>query len=169
MLVGGAGNDSLVGGEGVSLLVPGARLAYSNAPTGNDTLMGGSGPSYADFSHRTDNLYLSNDNTGNSGDTGAGEATVIESSVKNIFAGTGNDTVVSTTPGSFLSAGYGSSQITSAGANTVLTAGPQGAGSDSVTADGASNVLFLANSHADTYGGTVSSDLLQTDSSDVLG
>jgi len=169
VLVGGAGNDSLVGGEGVSLLVPGARLAYSNAPTGNDTLMGGSGPSYADFSHRTDNLYLSNDNTGNSGDTGAGEATVIESSVKNIFAGTGNDTVVSTTPGSFLSAGYGSSQITSAGANTVLTAGPQGAGSDSVTADGAANVLFLSNSHADSYGGTVSSDLLQTDSSDVLG
>jgi len=168
VLVGGAGNDSLIGGDGVSLLVPGARLDYTNAPTGNDTLMGGSGPSYADFSHRTDNLYLSNDNTGNSGDTAAGEATVIESSVTNIFAGTGNDTIVSTTPGSFLSAGYGSSQLTSAGTNTVLTAGPQGAGSDSVTANSASNVLFLANNHADTYGGTVSADILQTDSTDVL-
>jgi len=168
VLVGGAGNDSITGGDGVSLLVPGAREVFGDVPTGDDTLAGGSGTSYADFSHRTDNLFLSNDGLPDSGDTAAGEGTEIESSVKNIFGGTGQDTIVSTTAGSFLSAGYGSSAVASGGANTVLVAGPDGAGADSVTACGDSNVLFLANDHADTYGGTVTDDLVQSDSSDLL-
>ena len=58
--------------------------------------------------------------------------------------------------------------MTSDGTNSVIVAGPAGAGSDLVTAQKPSTALFLTNGHADTYGGTVDQDLLQTDSSDSV-
>jgi hypothetical protein len=173
VLVGSYGNDTLQGnGGGTNLLVPGLRDTFTSAPTGDDLLIGGPPGSinFADFSHRTDNLFLSNDGLPDSGDTAMGEATTIMPSVQNIFAGTGQDTVVSTIAGSFLSAGFGQDSITSGGSNTTIVAGPVGAGSDTVVSTGSFNALYLMNQHADTYDGNVTTDILEIDNGlDVAG
>ena len=129
VLVGGAGNDTLQGGSDANLLVPGARLAFTGTPTGNDVLIGGPAGStnLADFSHRTDNLFLSNDGRPDSGDAALGERTTIMPSVQAILSGTADDTVVGTTPGGLLTAGVGHDSLVSGGDNTVLVAGPNGA------------------------------------------
>ena len=68
VLIGGGGSDTLSGGAGSNLLIPGAFATFSSESGGNDLLVGGSGTSIADFSYRTDNLFLSNDGKPDSGD-----------------------------------------------------------------------------------------------------
>ncbi|HTW93457.1 MAG TPA: calcium-binding protein, partial [Tepidisphaeraceae bacterium] len=162
VIVGGAGSDTLVGGEGTNLLVPTRRVAFEDGSADQDVLIGGPAGSVniADFSHRTDNVYLSNDGMDHGGVT-------IMPNVLNIFAGSGQDTVVSTSPGSFMSAGTGTDSLVSGGANTILVAGPNGAGEDTVAASGLANSLFLMNGHADEYEGFTDSDFLQDDPSDI--
>ncbi|HUB25755.1 MAG TPA: calcium-binding protein, partial [Tepidisphaeraceae bacterium] len=163
ILVGGAGNDTLVGGAGQNLLVPTLREIFTDGSGENDLLVGGPAGSknIADFSHRTENLYLSNDGVDHNGVT-------IMPNVQNIFAGTGQDTVVATTPGMFISAGFGQDSLVSGGDNTIMVAGPTGAGEDTVSASGIANSLFLMNGHEDEYEGFTMQDFLQADPSDAL-
>jgi hypothetical protein len=139
-------------------LIPTRRLVFVDGSADSDKLVGGPAGSnnYADFSHRTDNLFLSNDGVDHGGVT-------IEPTVQNIFAGTGQDTVISTTAGSFLSAGFGHDSITSGGDNTILVAGPAGAGGDTVAPVGAANALYLLNGQEDRYIGSTTGDILQFD------
>jgi Ca2+-binding RTX toxin-like protein len=145
-LIGGGGDDTLVGGSSENLLIP-AALSFTSAPNGNDLLIGGPAGSdnYADFTRRTDpSLLLTNDGQPHDG-------TTIMPSVQNILAGTGADTVIATVAGGLLNAGIGQDSLVSGGAGSTLQAGPVGAGSDTVVANGGENQLLLANSHADTY------------------
>jgi Ca2+-binding RTX toxin-like protein len=163
VLVGGLGSDTLVGGGGENFLVPTQRLVFTGDTGDNELLIGGPAGSQniADLSHRTDNLYLSNDGVAHDGIT-------IMPNVLNIFAGTGLDTVVATQPGEFLSAGAGRDSLVSGGNNAILVAGPVGAGEDTVSAVGIANSLFLQNGHEDEYEGFIpQEDFLQLDSSDV--
>jgi len=114
----------------------------------------------ADYSHRTDNLYLSNDGVDHNGVT-------LMPNILNIFAGTGQDTVVGTTPVGLYTAGAGQDSLVSGGNNTILVAGPTGAGEDTVAASGVANYLFLMNGHADEYAGFTTMDFLQADPSDL--
>ncbi|HTW95924.1 MAG TPA: calcium-binding protein, partial [Tepidisphaeraceae bacterium] len=163
ILVGGIGSDTLVGGAGQNLLVPTLREIFTDGSGESDLLVGGPAGSknIADFSHRTDNLYLSNDGADHNGVT-------IMPSVLNIFAGTGQDTVAATAPGMFISAGVGQDSLVSGGSNTIMVAGPSGAGEDTVSASGIANSLFLMNGHEDEYEGFTMQDFLQDDPSDVL-
>jgi Ca2+-binding RTX toxin-like protein len=159
-LIGGAGDDTLVGGSQANLLV-GAGLAFLDHANANDSLVGGPSGSdnFADFTHRTDDIFLSNDGESHDG-------TTIDPSVQNILAGTGADTVVSTVAGSFLNAGIGRDSLLSGGAGTTVQAGPDQAnvGSDTVEASGGANVLLLANGHVDTFLGAGPTDQVATDS-----
>jgi len=162
ILIGGGGNDILHGGAGsINLLVPG-RYDTDNDITGNDTLIGGTGLSIADFSHRTDPLYLSNDNQADSGDFQAGEHLEIMSSVSEIFGGEANDTIVGTIPGEFLSGGAGADSIQGGGATDIIIGG---SGTDTVRAAAEPVSLFLADGQADDYSGisTPAEDVLQLD------
>jgi len=169
VIVGGAGSDTLVGGDGTNDLAPGRRVTFEDSPSGNDVLIGGPAGSenFADFAYRTDNLYLINNGLPDSGDTAGGETTTIMPNVQNIFAGTGQDTVISTVAGSFLSAGVGQDSLSSGGDNTTLVAGPPGAGEDTVAASGSANALYLLNQHMDEFFGSIAGDILQLDSSDA--
>jgi len=165
LLVGGGGSDTLQGGSLMNIEVPGSRADFVGAPLGNDLLIGGPAGSknFADFSMRTDPLYLTNNGQPDSGDTAAGEATTIMPSVQNIFAGSAQDTVISTVAGSFLSAGIGQDLIVSGGVDTTMVAGPQGAGGDTIISGGGANAIFALNGHADTIEGTSSNDIIESD------
>ena len=165
LLVGGGGSDTLQGGALMNIEVPGSRADFVDAPTGNDLLIGGPAGSknFADFSMRTDPLYLTNNGEADSGDTAAGEATTIMPSVQNILAGSAQDTIVSTVAGSFLSAGVGQDLIVSGGVGTTMVAGPQSAGSDTIISGGGDNAIFTLNGNADSIEGTSSTDILEID------
>jgi Ca2+-binding RTX toxin-like protein len=159
VLVGGTGNSILKAGAGVSLLVPEKRVVFSSSGA-NDTLIGGSGLSIADFSHRTDPLFLSNDNQPDSGDPNQGEAIEIMSSVTAIWGGVGNDTIVGTTPGEFLSGGAGDNTVHGGGATDVLIGGD---GQDTVVAAAEPVSLYLDLTQPGEYGGITdpAEDVLQ--------
>ena len=159
VLIAGEGNSVLHAGGGVNLLVPGKRIYFSDR-FGRDTLIGGTGMSIADFSRRIDPLFLSNDNLPDSGDTAAGEAIEIMSNVSAIWGGTGNDTIVGTTPGEFLSGGAGNNTIHGGGTTDLLIGGD---GQDTVVAAAEPVSLFLSTTQPGEYGGVnnPSEDVLQ--------
>jgi Ca2+-binding RTX toxin-like protein len=159
VLNGGTGNSILKAGAGVSLLVPGRRTVFSSSGP-QDTLIGGSGLSIADFSHRTDPLFLSNDNNADSGDRAEGEAVEIMSNVSAIWGGTGPDTIVGTTAGEFLSGGAGKNTVHGGGATDVLIGGD---GKDTVVAAAEPVSLYLDLNKPGEYGGisNAGEDVLQ--------
>ncbi|HTW94656.1 MAG TPA: FG-GAP-like repeat-containing protein [Tepidisphaeraceae bacterium] len=161
VMVGGAGNDTLQGGDGMNLLVPTRREVFVDGAGDTDVLIGGPAGSQniADLSHRTDNLFISNDGVDHDGLT-------IMPNVLNIFAGAGMDTVAPTSPGTLITAGFGQDSLVSGGDNTIMVAGPSGAGEDTVVAAGIANSLFLMNGHTDEYEDFTTADFLQSDPGD---
>jgi Ca2+-binding RTX toxin-like protein len=155
VLIGGPGNDTLTGGAGTNLLIGGLRAPFSNAPSGNDLYIGGSGFSIADFSRRTDGMFLSNDGRPDSGDPNDGETDTIMPSVLGIWGGTGSDTIVGTEPGEFLSGGDGPDSITGGGPDDLLVGG---LGKDTVTVAAEPVTLYLRDGHRDQYSGVNNPD-----------
>jgi Ca2+-binding RTX toxin-like protein len=153
LLIGGGGNDMLTGGGGVNILVAGNR--NFNSDTGDDLLVGGSGFNIADFSGRTDNLYLSNDGRADSGDASAGEAITIMPSVQAIWGGAGNDTIVGTVAGEFLSGGSGDASIQGGGTGDMLVGG---LGKDTVSVAAEPVSLFMSGQSAGIYIGVNNPD-----------
>jgi Ca2+-binding RTX toxin-like protein len=155
VLVGGAGSDTLVGGGGVNLLIADSLMSFSGVASGNDSLLGGSGLNIADFSYRTDNLILANDDQPHDGD-------VIASNISVIWGGTGNDTIVGATPGEFLSGGDGADSIHGGGADDLIVGGK---GTDSVLVAAEPVSLFLRDGLADVASGVSNQgeDVLQVD------
>jgi Ca2+-binding RTX toxin-like protein len=153
ILIGGAGNDTLVGGGGgTNLLVPGSYSQMQSISSGNDSLVGGAGYNIADFSLRSDNLFLSNDGLPDSGDSAQGEEVTIAKNIQAIWGGAGNNTIVGTTAGNFLSGGGGSGDsITGNAASDLIVGGSQGG--NSVVVNKEPVTLDLKNGFADTYGG----------------
>ena len=168
VLDGGNGSDTLVGGAGTSLLVAGQFESFTNGLNGKDLLIGGTGFSIADFSYRTDSMFLSNDGTNDSGDSILGEKITIMPSVQGIWGGSGNDTIIGTSAGEFLSGGGGNDSISSGGASDLVVGGT---GDDSVKVTAEPVTLYLRDGQADQYSGITdpSIDVLQLDAGlDVL-
>jgi hypothetical protein len=168
VLDGGNGSDTLVGGAGTSLLVAGQFESFTNGLNGKDLLIGGTGFSIADFSYRTDSMFLSNDGTNDSGDSILGEKITIMPSVQGIWGGSGNDTIIGTSAGEFLSGGGGNDSISSGGASDLVVGGT---GDDSVKVNAEPVTLYLRDGQADQYSGITdpSIDVLQLDAGlDVL-
>jgi Ca2+-binding RTX toxin-like protein len=153
--IGQAGNDTLTGGAATNLLIGGSRAPFSSTPAGNDVYVGGSGFSIADFSRRTDSMFLSNDGKPDSGDAGLGETATIMPSVPGIWGGTGADTIVGTQPGEFLSGGGGPDSITGGGPDDLLVGG---LGKDTVTVAAEPVTLYLRDGHRDEYSGVNNPD-----------
>ena len=167
VIIGGIGNDTLVGGAGTNVLIPGPKGGFQSTSPGNDSLVGGSGLNIADFSRRTDNLFLSNNGQPDSGDHAEGETTTIASNIQCILGGTGDDTIVGTIAGEFLSGGSGRASITGGGASDLLVGGSTAGNTVTVAAEPVT--LDLKNDAPDTFGGVhdPSLDILNLDSTDV--
>jgi Ca2+-binding RTX toxin-like protein len=166
LLGGGAGSDTLVGGSSTSLLVPGQFETFTAALNGKDVLIGGSGFAIADLAYRTDPMFLSNDGKNDSGDPNLGEKLTIMPSVLAIWGGAGNDTVVGTVAGEFLSGGSGNATIQGGGTDDLLVGG---LGTDTVRVAAEPVTLYLDNGNANRYTGVDNpdEDVLQLDSEDV--
>jgi large repetitive protein len=163
VLVGGAGADTLVGGGGTNVLIADQLFTYGTA-TGEDSLIGGSGFNIADFSYRTDNLDLSNSGA-------AVGSEIISSTVQAIWGGTGNDSIVGTTPGDFLSGGVGADTLQggSAGDTNDLLVG--GKGKDSIVVAAEPVTVYVKDGAAnDTVSGYTGAagDILESDSGDQI-
>ena len=173
VIIGGAGgDDTLVGGGGTNILIPGDKQSTESAPpepsdTG-DSLVGGTGYTIADFTRRTDALFLSNNGLDDSGDTAMGEEITIATSVNAIWGGSGSDTIIGTAIGMFLSGGSGRTDVLHAEqASDLVVGGTGGANTAEIQAEPVT--LDLKNGFADTYGGITdpSVDILDLDTIDV--
>ena len=89
------------------------------------------------------------------------------SSVTAIWGGTGDDTIVGTVPGEFLSGGEGENSIHGGGASDTLLGGD---GADTVAAAAEPVSIYLNLNSAGVYGGVSdpSEDILQIGSQDML-
>jgi hypothetical protein len=165
VLSGGAGSDTLVGGAGTNVLYPGLLQTFAASTAGRDLLIGGSGFTIADFSYRTDGMFLSNNGQNNSGDANFAEHITIMPSVNAIWGGSGADTIVGTVPGEFLSGGNGPDSITGGGADDLIVGG---LGKDNVHVAAEPVTLYLRDGKRDHYTGVnnVDEDILQLDSKD---
>jgi Ca2+-binding RTX toxin-like protein len=166
VLDGGAGSDTLAGGSATSLLIPGQFETFTGSTNGKDVLIGGSGFNIADLSYRIDPMFLSNDGKNDSGDPNLDEKITIMPSVQAIWGGAGNDTIVGTVAGEFLSGGAGNATITGGGVNDLLVGG---SGTDTVRVAAEPVTLYLANGNPDRYTGVndAAEDILQLDSQDM--
>jgi Ca2+-binding RTX toxin-like protein len=91
-VLGGSGNDFLVGSPSSNSLDGGAGEDLLDGDLGADTLIGGPGTAdLADYSSRTDAVNVSLDGAANDGE--AGENDNVNGDVEDIFGGSGNDTL----------------------------------------------------------------------------
>lgn len=112
----GAGANTIFGLAGDDTLVEGAD-ANNN---GNDTFHGGTGTDTVDYSSRTDALAVTMDDHTASGDTGGGEADIIDVDVENLYGGSGADTLIGNALDNDIEGNAGNDVIQGLGGNDTL-------------------------------------------------
>ena len=157
LLVGNEGNDSLVGGLGSDNLIGGAGNDYMVGDTsssdttgfGGDNFEGDDGNDTADYSTRTDDLCITmDDDVANDGGNGGTEGDNIHSDVENIFAGSGNDSIVGNASANFLAGGPGNDSLRGGAGIDKLIGGD---GKDTVLGNANIDLLFLSDGQPDKF------------------
>jgi uncharacterized repeat protein (TIGR01451 family) len=90
-VLGGSGDDYLVGDTGANVLDGGGGDDLLDGDLGTDTLIGGAGTDAADFSGRASSVTVSLDGIANDGEVGENDN--VQGDVEDIFGGSGNDTL----------------------------------------------------------------------------
>jgi Ca2+-binding RTX toxin-like protein len=162
-IFGGGSNDSIAGGDGDDLL---------DGRSASDRLSGGNGTDTVDYSLRTENLALSIDDVANDG--AAGEFDNILGDVENIFAGSGNDTLVGSNFDNLLLGNNGRDLVNGGDGNDTLAGGKlqdtlRGGNDDDELAGGSSNDQLFPGTGRDTIlGGSQFDTASYADRSDDL-
>ena len=126
-LLGGAGNDTIVGATAANTLLGGAGDDSLNGGPGNDVLDGGTGSDAmagggnvdtVDYAARTAPLYVNLEGIANDGV--AGERDNVAADVTLVNAGSGNDHLVGSAIQNIFSAGLGNDRLNGAGGNDTL-------------------------------------------------
>lgn len=134
-LTGGLGNDRLTGDSADNILDGGAGNDTLVGGAGGDTLIGGDGRDLADYSMRSENLYLAIDGLP---DSGFGEHDLISLDIEDVFGGSGNDLIRGSASDNRLQGGAGNDTLTGLDGNDTLLGE---AGDDVLLADGGADVL----------------------------
>lgn len=150
-LAGGPGNDTLQGLGGDDVLDGG---------TGRDSLNGGGGVDTADYASRTAALRLSLDGVANDG--ALGENDLIAADVENLTGGLGADLLVGNAAANVLIGNGGNDTIRGGAGNDRLTGG---AGQDKLYGEAGDDTLFArrAPADADRVDGGIGRDGAQVD------
>jgi Ca2+-binding RTX toxin-like protein len=135
----GAGTNTIFGLAGDDTLVEGAD-ANNN---GNDTFHGGTGTDTVDYSSRGNALTVTMDDHTASGDTGNGEADVIDIDVENLYGGTGDDTLTGNALDNDIEGNAGNDVLAGLGGNDTLV-GAAASGSTEVNNLHGNNVADTA-------------------------
>lgn len=127
LIRGGGGNDLIQGLNGNDTLEGGEGSDTLNGGNGNDLLRGGAGPDRfigggnidtADFSDRTENLFLSLDDRVNDG--ASGEFDKLDPDLEILLGGSGNDVITGSPRNETLNGGAGADTITGGGGSDVI-------------------------------------------------
>ena len=121
-LTGGAGNDALDGSSGKDSLDGGSGDDRLDGGTGGDTLAGGDGVDTLDYSSRTANLTVDEDNSADDGESG--ERDNLRSDVEVVIGGRGNDRLTGDGAANRLYGGDGDDTIDGAGGGDTIAGGP---------------------------------------------
>ena len=147
-LVGGLGSDNIQGGNGNDVMV-GDTSSTDTVGFGADNFQGGPGDDTVDYSTRIDDLTITmGDDLSNDGGNGGAEGDNIHSDVENIFAGSGNDTIVGNASANFIAGGAGNDSITGGDGLDKLVGGT---GTDTVLGNAGPNLLFLSDGQKDDF------------------
>jgi hypothetical protein len=141
---GGDGDDVLSGGTGRDWIFGNSGDDILDGGLGADLLSGGSGTDTAEFSSRTAPLSISLN--GLPGDGEPGENDNVTSSVENLVAGTGNDSVVGSSAANVLAGGGGGDSLTGGAGDDSLDGG---AGIDAVDGGDGADALALRDGAGD--------------------
>jgi Ca2+-binding RTX toxin-like protein len=130
LILGGAGNDlilglnhkdTLKGGVGSDTLNGGAHNDILRGGPGPDRFIGGHGFDTADYSDRTDNVFLSLDDLTNDG--GFGEFDKIDDDVEILLGGSGDDQLTGSGRNETLDGGLGKNTVIGGGGTDVVRNG----------------------------------------------
>jgi Ca2+-binding RTX toxin-like protein len=148
VLYGGTGNDVINGGPGSDWIYPGGYgLSLYNDPE-SDTINGGTGTEKLDLAGNADNMTIDL-SKGTITDKVTGAVTHIKS-VRNLWAGAGNDLIVGATAGGILlNAGSGNDTLFGISASDIIYGG---IGDDQAFLDGNQGFIDLLGNHASTPG-----------------
>jgi Ca2+-binding RTX toxin-like protein len=153
-LLGGNANDKLYGGTGNDSLNGGAGNDTLDGGLGNDAIIGGPGTDVADYSSRTQNLVIWLDGSHPSGQSG--ETDHFDGTTENVYAGSGNDYIVGTKGNNAL---FGN-----AGNDTLYGGG----GVDAFFGGAGNDQIFAKNGNKDYIDGGAGVDTAQTDLIDTV-
>lgn len=132
VLRGGAGDDTLVGGTGDDTMYGDEgddTFDEAAAASGADVMYGGAGTDVADYSARTNDLDISIDNIADDGE--AGELDSVRTDVENIICGAGDDTVVGSSVANVITAGAGDDTVSGGAGDDTFVEGSATSGADS--------------------------------------
>ena len=146
VLYGGTGSDVINGGSGSDWIYPGGFGVSLYNDIESDTINGGTGTEKVDLAGNADAMTIRLDK-GTITDNVTGTVTRIKS-VRNLWAGAGNDLIVGASAGgTLLNAGSGNDTIFGTGASDIIYGGT---GSDLTFLDGKQGYLDLIGNHATT-------------------
>lgn len=114
-ILGGAGDDTLTGSPADNVIDGGP---------GADTIVGGAGDDGVDYSTRSEDLTIRLDGTPNSGgslDGPPGARDTIAPDVEDIYAGSGNDTLIGNAASNFLNGGFGADHLVGGGGEDIAS------------------------------------------------
>ena len=127
-ILGGPGNDSLVGGGGNDFSAEPAAKTTLDGGLGSDTMFGGSGIDTVTYASRTNPVTVTIDDASNDGE--AGENDDVGSGVENIIGGSGDDSIVGSAGKNSLMGGPGNDTLLGAAGNDTIDGGT---GADSMS------------------------------------
>jgi Ca2+-binding RTX toxin-like protein len=117
-ILGGSGNDRLSGGSGRDTLIGGSGDDVLDGGSSGDYFYGGGGSDTADYSSRTENLFLSVDNIPNDGSAGEGDNIAV--TTEKIKGGSGNDKITGDSGANVLYGNGGNDTFTGLGGSDAL-------------------------------------------------
>jgi len=170
-LIGGAGNDVLIGDGGVNVLTGGAGNDLLSGAGGSDTLIGGAGDDLLDGGSGADTASYAGLTAGVSVDLtlagaqntgGAGFDTLV--SIENVTGGNGADVLIGDAGTNVLNGGVGNDSLSGGGGVDYLNGG----GGNDVLIGGAARDRLTGGAGADVFRIEQASDSATTTSRDVI-
>jgi Ca2+-binding RTX toxin-like protein len=135
-LLGGDGNDGLVGGSGSDTIDGGVGDDGFSGRMGGDTFVGGAGSDFVSYSTRTNPVIVDLDGVADDGESGENDN--VGTDVESLVGGSGNDTLVGNSSANSLYGYPGNDTIGGGGGNDYLNGS---SGDDTLNGDSGDDLL----------------------------
>lgn len=162
LLMGNGGKDTLIGGDGNDTLSGGNKNDLLIGGKGADFLIGGpGGADRADYSDRTAALSLTLDGIANDGETDENDN--LAGTIEVLVGGAGDDTIIGSGRSQLFFGGGGDDLLRGGGGGDTLQGDD---GNDTLMGEGGDDVIFARDGGRDLIIGGSGTDLADTDGAD---